>query len=330
MNKRIGAIIVFISTVVVMLLPVSAKANSNNFSVKIIPTEHQIDDTKSYFDLKLQPEESDILPIEISNNSGKNQKFSITFQKATTNMNGIVDYTLDKVISSGEPQINIRDVVKIETSEISIDANSSQQVTLSVKMPKKSFDGILLGGIKVSQVEDSEDSTRQMVSNKVQYVTAVQIKQTDNMVAPKITAGNINLTQINGQNAVVMSLNNPTATLISKVKGHFQITKKGSKEVLVEQTNDQMSIAPNISFMPFLKFGDKFKPGDYTYTITLKNSDNEWSLSKDFVISKDEAKKYNASSIDESKKIPLWIYIVSGMAIVILILVIVLIKVIKK
>jgi hypothetical protein len=298
----------------------SATDTTTDYTVSIAPTANQIEGVSSYFNLRLAPGQKDRLPVTIANKSEEEATFSIQFHTAATNSNGIVDYTLKDVTLSGEPNINIRDLVTIESKEVTIPAASQQTVYVEITMPTTSFDGILLGGIQIAKKADDANATQIMVANQYQYVIAVQVTQTETKVTPKLVGGKVTLTQENAYNAVTMSIQNTTATLLTKMTGTFTIKEKGSNKVIVNETKKNLSIAPNHSFTLQTLFGQKFSAGKYTYTIKLNNTDEEWVFSKDFSISKKEENQYNTTSVDKTEATPPWLYLTIGMGIVILIL----------
>lgn len=70
-----------------------AFAEGMNYTVSPVLSESQISDTTSYFDLKMSKKQSENIKVEITNQSSKIQKFKILVNTATTNQNGIIDYS---------------------------------------------------------------------------------------------------------------------------------------------------------------------------------------------------------------------------------------------
>lgn len=287
-------------------------AAENDFTVRLETATHQISEERNFFDLNMGPNDTDKLTITISNTKDSEQHFLIGFRAATTNMNGIVDYTKKDVELVGNVPDDIRGLISIDNQEITIPANSSQTVHLQVTMSEKKFDGTLLGGIIVSK-SDQESKTNSIgVNGKVQYVIAVQISQGGTQIFPQLGNGKVTLAQINKRNVVSMEIINPCPVLLTKVVGEFKVYNKKSGELIKKIINNKMSIAPNSTFSPFINLNDKFEPGEYTLVVILKNAQGQWEFSEDYKITSEEASKYNEKSVDKPVNNPNDFHIIIG------------------
>lgn len=327
--KKLGMITLFLS-IVLLFLPtqVLAAESTNDFSVSMTATDHQISGTSGYYNLKLEANQTDRLPVTIKNNGTEAATFEINFQRATTNSNGIVDYTIADSQLVGTAAIDINDLVTVEKAEITVPAGAEETVYVDVKMSEKTFDGVLLGGIQVSKKETT--TSKAMVSNRYQYVIALQISQNEKKVTPKLTADKVSLVQDNAANGVTMQLENKSAVLLSKLTGTFVVRAKGSKENIIKETKDNLSIAPNSSFKLQTLLGEKFAAGEYTYTITLKNADENWRFSKDFTVTAKQAENYNQTSVDEEEATPVWVYGMIALSILVVILILLIIFLLRR
>lgn len=314
-------IILFLSAFFSFADPFISKADEGiDFSVKPQITSSQIGDNDSYFNLRTTPDKKEIVPIKITNHAQEEATYIVNVNTATTNMNGIIDYGQQNVQLVGSKG-QFADLVDKKEQLVSIAAGADKVVDIVLTMPNEPFDGILLGGITVVKKQNKENQAKNTIKNEFQYALAVQISENDEVINPKLTGGNIQLTQINKRNAVQMTIKNPQPKLLKQVEGTFTIKRKGQKTTtLVEEKRDTLSIAPNSEFSLFTMLNDTFKPGEYTYTINLKNAEGHWTFSKDFSIEKKEAKHLNKKSVDQTPSQFSWILIVVIMGIIILIL----------
>ena len=78
--------------VCLVILANKVSASEMSFSVQAVIPENQIDKSQSYFDLKMQPDQSQDLTVELYNNTEKDLTISVTPNAATTNQNGVVEY----------------------------------------------------------------------------------------------------------------------------------------------------------------------------------------------------------------------------------------------
>ncbi len=279
-------------------------ASENDFSLRLELSEHQVPNVKSYFSLNLNPGDTDELNIILTNKKDENQSFAINFTAATTNMNGIIDYTHQDAELVGNIVGDIRDIVSVSNSTITIPARSSRKVSLHAVMPVSHFDGMLLGGVTFSKLESVEEFTQEKsgVDSKFEYVIAVQISQGNIEIAPKLQKGVVTTNRVNGENLVSLEISNPDPSLLTKVSGKYAIFDKESGKLIAENTSDRMSIAPNSKFTPLINIGNYSKAGKYTFVAKLSNSQGSWELSEDFEITDEDAMKLTNPSIEQPTK----------------------------
>ena len=63
------------------------------YSVSPIFSEHQTADITNFFDISWTPGAVDTFGLKVTNNSDQEQTYQIAFNKAVTNVNGIIDYS---------------------------------------------------------------------------------------------------------------------------------------------------------------------------------------------------------------------------------------------
>ncbi|WP_301389944.1 WxL protein peptidoglycan domain-containing protein, partial [Enterococcus entomosocium] len=64
------------------------EASAPDFSVQAVLPESQSNENVSYFDLTLAPNQEEILPIQVTNNSNEEIILELSANTATTNSNG--------------------------------------------------------------------------------------------------------------------------------------------------------------------------------------------------------------------------------------------------
>lgn len=299
MKKK--SIIAFLIVFFAVFSSVIGNAENTNidFSAKPVITSSQIGENDSYFNLRSIPGKVEDLPIKIMNHSKETTKYIVNINSATTNMNGIVDYTKPDV-KQVETKHPFSSLIEDKEQVISIAGGEEKIVSVHLTMPKTSFDGVILGGIVVSKKIDETTESKNMIKNEFQYAIAVQLSENDKEISSKLEGGATQLTQINKRNAVQMSIKNPQPKLMKQVEGTFTIKRKNQHDVLVKETRKEMSFAPNSAFTLFTMLNDKVQPGEYTYTINLTNQEGEWTFSEDFVVNQKEASKLNKQSVDKT------------------------------
>ncbi|MEJ6348928.1 DUF916 and DUF3324 domain-containing protein [Holzapfeliella sp. He02] len=282
----------------------SASVNADDssgydYTVGITPPDNQIGDNSGFFDVKLVPGQATPLTLTLTNNSNTPQTYTVQVNTAATNSNVIVNYSKTDAKLNNTAKYNIKDLIYNPNPTVTVPANSSQQLTLNLNSPSEAFDGILLGGVTITPNQSKESSGG--ISNVYTRTVGIRAKQTDTVITPDLTASDVVLSQRNLHNVASLQLQNITPTLITKLTGKYNITKKGSTDPVISGQNTNLSIAPNTDFPYSVEWDDLFNPGDYTFHLTLENSQHKWDFSKDFTIKGEEAKEYNDTSVNESK-----------------------------
>lgn len=274
-------------------------ADSNDFSVTPVLTENQNPEVPSYFDLTVTPNQKQTLKIKIKNNSKESVKYKLYVNTATTNQNGIIDYSINNFEKDESLKLSLKDCLTLTEQLVDVPANSEKEVSLELSIPETPFEGIALGGITVEPtIEEGSDG----VNNIFTRTLAIQLTETAKEISPKLEGGEVKVSQENLRNNVKFELRNITPTIISKVNAEIAITKNGNKNPLLTQTKDQLSFAPNSKFNLMTEWDKQFDPGDYTYSINLTDGEgNKWSFSKKFKIEAEIAENLNKTSVDRKE-----------------------------
>ncbi|GEU13475.1 cell surface protein [Bacillus anthracis] len=325
MRKIFKLIIMFVICLVALLTRGAVQAASNDFNVTPVIPENQQSDVMSYFDLKVAPKQTQTLSITISNQSDTEQTYKVVVNTATTNENGIVDYSISDVELDETMKYSLKDLIKVSNEAIVIPANSEDEVSMALTVPSEPFSGVLLGGVTIAPAttESSEG-----INNVFTRTLAIQLRENDEVVTPELTAGDVTVKQDNLHNTIQIALSNVTPTLINNIKAHIKVTKENSDDVIFEETKEQLSFAPNSKFDLTSNWSEQFKAGKYNYAIELvDNKEHLWQFSKDFEIAAEVAKELNQTSVDVKSKQINWLYIAIGLVILLVALVIIDIKI---
>ncbi len=277
-------------------------ADNNDFSVTPVLTENQNPEVPSYFDLTVTPNQKQTLKIKIKNNSNESVKYKLYVNTATTNQNGIIDYSIKNFEKDESLKLSLEDCLTLTEQHVDVPANSEKEVPLELSIPETPFDGIALGGITVEPTIEKEANG---VNNIFTRTLAIQLTETAKEISPKLEGGGVKVSQENLRNNVKFELRNITPTIISKVRADIAITKKGSKNPIIKKTKDQLSFAPNSKFNLMTEWDKQFNPGEYTYIINLTDEKgNRWTFAKKFEIKEEVAKKLNKTSINTKEVFP--------------------------
>ena len=288
-----------------------AETTDNNqsvaFTVKALLPENQLTPENSYFDLEVTPNFSQEIQLELHNNTTKEITVENKFYLAKTNRNGLIEYSNRIGLESYRLEQAITKLVEIpkESRNVVIPPYQNRFVSIYIKVPDSSFQGVLLGGIE-SQLKNSNEDEAQL-TNHFSYITALMLSE------KKYVPADLNLIYakaalVNDYRSITVKIANTTPAIASNVAIHATLTKKNQTEVLKTSQLKSATFAPN-SVMDFqIPWGStELKPGSYTVHVSAKNADNSWSWSTDFDIKKEEAKKLNANAIDRFVLPKLWL-----------------------
>lgn len=331
MKKRLLIVVTFFIFMSVTLLDsinVFATESSNGeveFNIQAIIPENQIDQTKSYFDLRMAPGEEQTIHLYINNTSENDNKYSISLNQAYTNKQGFIDYVDNQV----EPDESLRFLInEIATYEetVEVPANSSYKYPITLKMPQEEFNGRIMAGIHVVEVDESDDTSKSGIQNTVGYVLGLNLTQNDQKVARELNLLEIFPAVSFGRNSIVARLQNPTMDAFGNLKYVVTISSVNgdTQEEIISKTFDSgMQLAPNSTYDFSIDWeNQRMVPGDYKMNLVVTDAlSNEWIFDEEFEITREESRKINEITIPgEKQKNNLIQYALIGVAIVVLVI----------
>ncbi|MCA5014504.1 MULTISPECIES: DUF916 and DUF3324 domain-containing protein [unclassified Enterococcus] len=299
----------------------SGWAQEAEYEVKAVPSSAQVDTTKTYFDLRLKPEEQHTVKVAVTNRSNEALMIDTAVKTATTNTNGVVEYINSEQNKSVKLPYDLSQLVQTTTKKITLAPHETQNVDYTITMPKQAFSGILSGGL-VFTSEDNEhpkDSNADVtINNRFGYVIAL-VLHGEKEVPSDLQLADIRLGQVNDRNVVFAQLENPEAAYLNRLNLSAKIKKKHTKTVLYETSQNDVQMAPNSQFdYPISLEETAFKPGKYSLTIHAESKGRTWDFEKDFEIKAEEAKQLNDQAYIHKNKTNDWWYLLLVIALLLL------------
>ncbi|EOZ5804855.1 DUF916 and DUF3324 domain-containing protein [Enterococcus faecium] len=280
------------------------------YTIEGVPNEHQIDKNVSYFYLEEQPGEKDQIKVKLINDSTTEKTLTVKVTNANTNLNGLVDYT-GKLKDDPILKTPLTSVVHAEKNEVKVAPKSEVETTLDIQMPTEKQEGILLGGVVVSEKQDEEKKDQSMaVGNIYSYTLGILLtndKTTEINQNQSVELKKVGAILSYGKKVVQADILNPNPYIFGEATVSGKIMNEEETKTLQETKKEKVKIAPQ-SVYPF-QFDwkkEELKPGTYFFVGTVKTSDNEWHFKKKFTISEEEAKKINDESVFKIQ-IPNWL-----------------------
>lgn len=350
MKKKLLFLVFIVATF--LALPTTGKAAEFNFAVKAEIPENQINKDVSYFDLKLDKGAKQTLTVDMRNDTDQEVLVDVAIASATTNINGVVEYSPNDIKPAKSLQYDIEDYVKVPEN-VKIPAKGSTKLNLEVSMPDQSFDGVMVGGITFKEHQDKTAEEKQgkgvSIDNKFSFVTGLVLQQNTNKVNPEVVLHDVKPNQLNFRNVIMATFENTQPTFINSMVVDAKVSKKGEDKPLYKLTKVGLQFAPNTSFdFPISLEGDSLEPGTYVaeYEIYGNKSEdgqfsfnvaegatkfaNHWTLKKEFTVKAEVAKELNQKDVTIKKENNWWIYALIALVILLIIIVSVLLFIVLK
>lgn len=311
-------------------------ASDMDIAVEANIPENQIDKNQSYFDLRMKPGGKQEISMNVINSSDEVSKIQVEPHVAFTNNNGEVDYSKKNI--KNDPSL-IYDLTKMIEGETryTLQPKEKREISFTINMPDKEFDGMLLGGIYVQKINESENENKKkkiQIANTYAYVIGIKLTENDNPILPELLLHDVRPSLENYRNVVKANIQNTKPVIINNLTIETEVNKKGSKEILKKEKKEAMTMAPQSNFDFPISWGNKeFSPGKYELNLKATIKDGEsWSYKKEFVITAVEAKKLNNDAVDlENKKdYSLWYILIASLIFVLIIVLFIAIKYHKK
>lgn len=261
----------------------------------------------SFFDLVVTPGSKHTISVTVSNTSHETSNYDIQVIQASTNKNGVIDYSDNKGLLSKSLPVNLKEQAKYE-KKIQLPAGESKEVPISLSIPSTSFEGEVLGGINVSK-EVTKKSTSQLV-NQYSYILGLRLRENKENIKRVLTAGDVVPEVIFGKPGVRIPIINDKAIAM----GHLQINstlRRSGKEIKTSQYKER-EIAPN-SIYPYTFTWDEkdYLPGKYELTISIKDAQmNRWTFKKNFILSGNQVTKVKNATIYSNKPSQSWLWLI--------------------
>ncbi|MHC5280210.1 DUF916 domain-containing protein [Listeria kieliensis] len=271
------------------------KPSEMAYYVEAIIPSNQIDQTKTYFDLLVKPGERQTLQLRVHNARSEELTLEIKPHTARTGTGGDIDYSGDKESPlAASLSYSIEELLDGE-EQVTLEPNETRTLSFVLKVPDKTFHGVLLGGFYIHEKKQSEqvEPKKEGVSikNQYAYVIGCQVRMDSEEEQQQFTLETPKLTKWNDLPAIHAGLTNEASRILSKYQLQGEIRNRSGKKIqkIKKQT---FSMAPDSVYrlMSKVSLAD-FPSGKYSYFLTIKGENEVWHLKKDFMISSDQIKQ---------------------------------------
>ncbi len=296
------------------------------FVVKPNLPENQRPEVAAYFDLNVQPGQTQELSVLVSNESGQPITVDAGVGVATTNRSGDVVYVSAESLSR-TPKNLISDMLDISQSRVEIPANAERDIVFTLAVPEEAFDGIVIGSIRVLKVLTEAEAQTAGIVNQYAYSIPIRLRQNEEEIAPDFYLESVEAQLVNYSASVVCNIVNPQPKLIRDMSITAEIYAQGADTPILEFQSERVSMAPE-SVLPLTlqeQMGNGFEGGQYTARINMQYEGAEWSFEEPFEITVEQAETSVREELQSSPENgqPVWATVLIVVVIVLIVAVIV-------
>ena len=299
--------IMFLLTAIVfliaaILLPVQAEASMGFVVEQHFPSNQRSD--SGYLDLRLTPGQEQELTLTVTNPTDKEIAVVVEAFTVSTARSGSIDYsnarTNDETLKH-----SISDLITISEPRVVIPAGMAKDVTMHLAAPNETFEGILLGSLRVSR-EPTEQELEESgaIVNRFAQAMAIVLSMDDAPVPADFVLGDITSEVTNSRASIVVDVRNPQPKLIKSVAAQARIVELESNKEIFSYAIDDVDFAPNSIFpLTFVdRAGYGVSAGSYKAYITLESAGQIWELEKEFEIAPAQATSVNSAALNQTQQ----------------------------
>lgn len=342
--------LLILSTVLLAVLGIvsetTVQASQLGFSVtaNVRELDNRASD-QSFFDLILKPGEKQTVTVTLKNDTNRKMTVEQTATTATTNINGVVEYSPNDIQPDESLKFNYDDLIKLD-DEIVLPAHSEKEVEIELEMPKEEFDGQLVGGLTYREKIEEEkaqhsDDEGLAVTNRYSFVIALLMRQNKNTVEPDLKLHDVGPGQVNYRNVINANLQNPKMTMLNRMHVNARVQGIDNPEIVHDVNQNLMQMAPNTNFdFPISLQGEALRPGRYLLSMTVNAVEDdqgeytatdsegkeiayrhEWQFEREFTITAAKADELNERDVTIEQKDRSWLkWLIIGLLLLLLLL----------
>jgi hypothetical protein len=326
-SKKTMMYIVVIFILTLFFGPVAFADQSAGFSVRPILSENQVNSEVGYFDLNLEPGESQTLSLELRNMSDEEINLSISVHTAFTNVSGVVEYGSDADVPDDTLPFFLADYIQGD-GKITLSEGETKQVDLLLTLPEdKPFEGVLAVGIRVEEIKDSEHLSEESmaIENTLSYVMGLVVSNKREQLSPELDLLAVYADQLNFRNVFSAQIQNQSGTFVNQLEVSASIYNEDQTERLYSTEASGMQMAPHSNFaFPISLNGESFVPGTYVLHLQANSGELEWEWTRSFVVDDQTSKTFNRQDITIPSQTNYWLLV--SIFLVILLLLVILIR----
>lgn len=287
-------------------------ATGLHYAVAAELPSNQVNTGVSYFALQVAPGAVQQVHVTITNKDTVAHRYRVSVNRAATNTNGVIDYTHHGLRPSASLQADIEAMTSAPFT-VAVAAQTARTVAITVRVPKKAFAGVAVGGIRISeqaagkQASAHEDGLQ--LHNQFAYVIGLTLQETARVdqIKPVLRLRSVAAKQLNYRNCVLATLTNTQPNPLHQLKLAAKLTKDGAKAPFLTYTKAKMAMAPNSDFrFPISTLNHPLQAGRYQLALTATAGQYRWHFHRRFTITAAQARRLNHTAVDQKRAAVPW------------------------
>lgn len=265
-----------------------AQQDSFNYAVQAVLPDNQIDDQASYFDLKVEPGQTQVLQVIVKNKRDEDIEVAVEANTAFSNCNGVIEFASSEQRDSSM-MVDFARIVTTAEPVITVPANGEVTAEFQISIPDEPFEGVVYGGLmftKLHQDENKGGEAGVSIRNIYRYVIGVRLRESEAEVEPAFELLGAQVASISSP-ALSLSLRNPQPLIARGMKLYARVYPEGGTEALATFVRESVAMAPNSS-MDYLLYFDghrmPLEPGAYRVRVELQFDDHAWQFQTTLVV----------------------------------------------
>ena len=260
--------------------------SGTSFSVRPILPSNQEREESTFFDLRMEPGQEQIIDIEVINHTGETIEIEVAVFTATTNRNGFAEYQLRPEVPDSTLPYLMEELITT-TSYAEVPPEGSRWIPIQIQMPEEAYHGVLAGGIEIKRAAWEEEPSTGGIRNVYSFLTVILLHQGE-AVSPQIVSGGTEI-EFNGRKGVLTTnFQNTEAAFVNGLKIQTTIINRQTRAVVFESKIEGLQMAPHSNFCYQIQAQEEeFSEGIYILHYMLESGDASWAFKEHIRITGD-------------------------------------------
>lgn len=306
------------------------KQDPAGFTVESIIPENQVDKTKTYYYLSVEPEQKQTIQVKVISTKKEPVTVSVAIHDAVSSSVGAIDYANAKPKLDKSLKDPITSLVKVKDNvkEITVKNFEEKIVEYEITPPKKNFEGVKLGSLRFVRKGEDAEKNKSGLTPEYARVIALMLTEDEEQFnhGADLHLKKVGLDLSNGRKVIAANIQNDQPKVLQEMTINGQITRKGESKVIAKHEMENFSVAPNSNFNFEIPLGlEKFEPGTYVFTGEAKGDGRTWKWNETFQVGKERADQINEETVFKII-VPKWVPWIAGILLLSLIGLIVYLK----